>query len=107
MLHTPSFAQPAFSTRLKTHLTLQGPKTTMEIALMEGITVALAREMMDDAETNGDVVRDDAECVIQDVDPNGRGFASTGFGGVGEAGVKWWPNVFIDYVWDGQKFDTE
>jgi len=35
---------------------------------------------------------------------NGGGFASTG---LGEAGVKWWPNVFIDYVWDGEKFDVE
>jgi len=76
----------------------------MEIALIEGITVALAREMIDNAEINGDVVRDDAECVIQDVDLNGGGFTSTG---LGEAGVKWWPNVFIDYVWDGQKFDVE
>ena len=48
MLHTPSFAQLAFSTRLKAHLTLQGPKTTMEIALMEGVTVGLAREMIED-----------------------------------------------------------
>ena len=104
VLHTPSFSQSAFNTRLKAHLTLQGPKTTMEIALIEGITVALAREMINDAEINGDVVRDDAECVIQDVDLNGGGFASTG---LGEAGVKWWPNVFIDYVWDGEKFDVE
>jgi len=79
----------------------------MEIALIEGVTVALAREMIDDAEINGDIVRDDGECVIQDGDPNDGGFASTGLGGVGEAGVKWWPNVFIDYVWDGQKFDAE
>ena len=81
MIHTPSFAQPAFSTRLKAHLTLQGPKTAME--------------MVDDAEINGDVARDVGECIIQDVDANGGGFAGTG---LGEAGVKWWPNVFIDYT---------
>lgn len=71
--------------------------------------MALAKEMVDDAEISGDVVRADAECVIQDGDPSrGQGFfASSGLGGVGEAGVKWWPNVFIDYVWDGQNFDAE
>lgn len=97
VLHTPPYSQHAFSDRLTAHLTTDGPKTTMEVAMIEGITVALAKEMINDAEMRGDVVRAGAECVI--ADGGGVGL------GVGEAGVRWWPNVFVGYVWDGQVFD--
>jgi len=73
----------------------------MEVALIEGITVALAKEMIDDAEVRGDVVRSDVEAVMVD---DGR--AGVGLG-VGEAGVRWWPNVFAGYVWDGHVFDED
>jgi ESCRT-II complex subunit VPS36 len=69
----------------------------MEVAVEERITVALAKEMMDETEMRGEVVRDDVDCVIVE---SGGGMA-----GVGEAGVRWWPNVFVGYVWDGQTFD--
>ncbi|KXN85937.1 Vacuolar protein-sorting-associated protein 36 [Leucoagaricus sp. SymC.cos] len=105
VLHTPPYAQGAFSDRIIIHLTTGGPKTTMEIAMVEGITVALTKEMIDEAEMNGDVVRDDAECVIQDSMAGGDGVGLGGVGlGVGEAGVRWWPNVFVGYVWDGHTF---
>ncbi|KAJ3573279.1 hypothetical protein NP233_g2525 [Leucocoprinus birnbaumii] len=100
VLHTPPYTQHIFVTRLISHLTTNGPKTTMEIAMVEGITVALAKEMVDDAEMSGDVIREDPESVIQD----GSGVVGLG---VGEAGVKWWPNVFLGYVWDGQTFDDD
>ncbi|KAF5353550.1 hypothetical protein D9756_007817 [Leucocoprinus leucothites] len=104
VLHTPPYAQQAFVTRLREHIETEGPKTTMEIAMVEEITVSLAKEMIDDAEMSGDVVRDDAECVIQD-DSSANGASFGGGLGVGEAGVRWWPNVFIGYAWDGQTFD--
>lgn len=65
----------------------------------EDITVALAKEMLDETEMRGEVVRDDVECRI--VDHGGGG----GVVGVGEAGVRWWPNMFVGYIWDGQTFD--
>ncbi len=70
----------------------------MEVAAEERITVALAKEMIDDTEVRGEIVRDDVECMISD---NG----AVGMGSVGEAGVRWWRNVFVGYVWDGQTSD--
>lgn len=75
-----------------------------------GLTVALVREMIDEAEMSGDVLRDDGECVIFQGDEagegqNGSGRGGMGLFGIGEAGVRWWPNVFVGYVWDGQTFD--
>ncbi|KAF9446258.1 hypothetical protein P691DRAFT_673987 [Macrolepiota fuliginosa MF-IS2] len=103
VLHTPPYTPNAFSSRLISHLITEGPKTTMEVAIIEGITVALAKEMIDDAEVRGDVVRSDVEAVM--IDDDGRGL---GLGlGVGEAGVRWWPNLFAGYIWDGHVFSEE
>lgn len=88
--------------------------------------MALVREMIDEAEMNGDVLRDDVECIIRRGESEGgknregeegdegeedASWASVSGGGfalgVGEAGVRWWPNVFVGYVWDGHTFDDE
>lgn len=69
--------------------------------MVEDITVALAKEMLDETEMRGDIVRDDTECRITETGGGGGG----GMGGVGEAGVRWWPNVFVGYIWDGQTFE--
>lgn len=84
----------------------EGPKTTMEVAILEEITVALTKEMIDDAEMRGDVVRDDMESYfVGDSEVReGGGDGLVGVG-VGEAAVKWWPNVFAGYLWDGEAFD--
>ncbi|KAJ6600389.1 vacuolar protein sorting-associated protein 36 [Mycena vulgaris] len=85
VLHTPPYAHAAFAARLVGSLALAGPKTTTEVAREERITVALAAEMIDAVEVDGDVCRDDEACVI-------RG---------GSAAVRFWGNVFHGYVWDG------
>ena len=86
---------------------MNGPKTTMEIALEEGglqlgpedtpsgpggLPVALVREMIESGEVDGDFVRDDV----------GEAAIVGGGSGTG-AEVRWWPNVFAGYVWDGQE----
>jgi len=81
VLHTPSYGHAAFSARLSGSFTLSGPKTTTEIAQEEKITVGLAVEMIAAVEADGEVCRDDP--------------------GSGE--IRWWGNVFIGYVWDGQE----
>lgn len=86
----------------------EGSKTTMEVAMMEGITVALTKEMIDDAEMKGDVVRDDMECYFTSdngVGEEGGNGGGVGGVGVGDAAVKWWPNVFAGYAWDGEVFN--
>jgi ESCRT-II complex subunit VPS36 len=78
---------------------------TMEVAMMEGITVALTKEMIDDAETKGDVVRDDMESYfVSDEGTSEGGGGSVGGVGAGDAAIKWWPNVFAEYAWDGEVF---
>lgn len=73
-----------------------GPKTTGEIAREEGVTVGLAAEMIEGAEGDGDVCRDD-------VGRTSIGIGTEGGGGVGGTGeVRWWNNLFVAYVWDGQ-----
>ena len=87
---------------------MNGPKTTMEIALEEGgiqldyesglgqghggLPVALVREMIESGEVDGDFVRDDV----------GEAAIVGGGSGTG-AEVRWWPNVFVGYAWDGQE----
>ncbi|PSR73324.1 hypothetical protein PHLCEN_2v10815, partial [Hermanssonia centrifuga] len=67
---------------------LAGPKTTVEIAQDEKIPIGLAEEMVREVEDAGEVCRDES------------------YGGVGlfntSSEVRWWQNVFRDYVWDGQ-----
>lgn len=61
-------------------LLLSGARTTLEIAQEEGVPIGLASEMVDEAETEGVVCRDEAE----------------------HGEIHWWMNVFQGYVWDGQ-----
>jgi ESCRT-II complex subunit VPS36 len=62
------------------------------------LSVALTQEMIEDAERDGDVCRDDAgECAI---------IGGGGVGGMGGSGeVKWYPNLFLGYVWDGMEVE--
>ena len=60
----------------------------MEIAAEENLTVSLVTEMMDAVEFDGAVCRDAAVT-------GGRGSGGT----VSE--LRWWRNVFVDYIWDG------
>jgi ESCRT-II complex subunit VPS36 len=80
VLHTPPYSHASFTARLFGLLALAGPRTSMEVALEEGMTVALAKEMIYAAENDGHVCRDGGE----------------------EGGEeRWWRNIFEDFVWDG------
>jgi ESCRT-II complex subunit VPS36 len=91
VLHTPPYTHAAFAARLASSLALGGPKTTVQIANEEGITVGLAGEMIKTVESDGDICRDDGSAAIN--------------GGGSGAGVelRWWMNVFKGYIWDGQE----
>ncbi|GLB44280.1 putative vacuolar protein sorting protein 36 Vps36 [Lyophyllum shimeji] len=93
VLHTPPYTHSAFSARLSGMLALTGPKTAMQVAQMEGITLGLAAELIAAVETDGDICRDDAAAAI------GGGGGVSG----GGAEVMWWANVFVGYTWDGQQ----
>lgn len=90
VLHTPPYTRAAFAARLSGMLVLSGPRNTMEIAMEEGLTVGLAAEMIDAMEADGDVCRDDGKTAI------------SGGGSAGGTEVRWWANLFVGYVWDGQ-----
>jgi ESCRT-II complex subunit VPS36 len=87
VLHTPRYTHAAFAARLSGLLALTGPKTTMEIAQEENITVGLSTEMIAAVEADGDICRDDA----------GSGLVGGG------AELNWWANILVGYVWDGQE----
>lgn len=70
---------------------MTGPKTTIEVALEEEISAGLAAEMIGPVEGDGDICRDDGGNVIL------GGGSGTG------VEVRWWANLFIGYVWDGQE----
>lgn len=91
VLHTPPYTHAAFTSRLASLLALAGPKTTVDVAHEENITIGLAGEMIGAVEAEGEVCRDDASAAI-------RGGGS----GVG-AEIRWWANVFKNFVWDGQE----
>ena len=59
----------------------------MEIAAEENLTVGLVTEMMDAVEVDGAVCRDAA--------------ISTGGGSGTISELRWWANLFVDYIWDG------
>jgi ESCRT-II complex subunit VPS36 len=80
VLHTPTYTPAAFAARLHGMLLLSGARTTLEIAQEEGVPIGLASEMVDEAEAEGVVCRDEAE----------------------HGEIRWWMNVFQGYVWDGQ-----
>lgn len=72
------------------------------VGIHAGISLPLAQQMIEEAEEDGDVCRDD-------VSLSGL-FSNTPAGGAGAGGgleVKWWPNLFVGYVWDGQVFSEE
>lgn len=91
VLHTPPYTHAAFTSRLASLLALTGPKTTVEVAREESITIGLAGEMIDAVEADGEVCRDDGSASI-------RGGGS----GVGTE-IRWWANIFMDFVWDGEE----
>lgn len=63
----------------------------MEVAHEEGITIGLASEMIGAVEADGEVCRDEGSASI-------RG------GGSGvEVEIKWWANIFTNFVWDGEE----
>ena len=79
VLHTPWYAHREFSERLLVLLEAAGPKTLLEVAEQESVSVGLAGEMIASVEDDGRIVRDDA----------GRG------------DLRWWTNELISYEWDG------
>lgn len=81
VLHTPTYTPAAFAARLHGMLLISGARTTLDIAQEEAVPTGLAAEMIEEAEAQGVICRDEAE----------RGE------------VRWWLNVFQGYVWDGQE----
>lgn len=80
VLHIPTYTPAAFAARLHGMLLISGSHTTLEIAQEEDVPTGLAAEMIEEAEIQGVICRDETE----------RGE------------VRWWLNVFQGYVWDGQ-----
>jgi len=81
VLHTPIYTTPAFAARLQMALTTSGSRNTLEIAQEEGVPMGLASEMVDEAEAQGVVCRDEAE----------------------HGEIRWWLNLSQGYVWDGHE----
>jgi ESCRT-II complex subunit VPS36 len=69
-----------------------GPRTTLEIAWEEHAPAGLVAEMIREAEMLGAVCRDEAQTAV--------GLAADAGEGAGE--VRWWNNIFEQYMWDGQ-----
>ncbi|THH15875.1 hypothetical protein EW146_g4671 [Bondarzewia mesenterica] len=87
VLHTPAYAPAPFAKRLCDLIDERGARTALEVAWAENVPVGLVAEMIGEAEMVGEVCRDEGQDA----------------GGVGEGvQVRWWVNVFKDYVWDGQ-----
>jgi ESCRT-II complex subunit VPS36 len=80
VLHTPTYSPAEFSARLRGVLLISGARTALDIAQEEGVPIGLASEMVDEAEAQGIVCRDEAE----------------------HGEIRWWLNVLQGYVWDGQ-----
>ncbi|TRM69851.1 EAP30/Vps36 family-domain-containing protein [Schizophyllum amplum] len=112
VLHTPYYSTPAFKARLDDYLWDLGvsesantaeaegedvlPRpcamTVTDIATKEQVTIALTQEMIEEIEAECGILRDDvSSCALV----NERGI---GWG----ADVRWWPNLLLHYVWDGQ-----
>lgn len=79
VLHTPWYTHRQFSERLLVLLEAAGPKTLLEVAEQESVSIGLAGEMIASVEDDGRIVRDDA----------GRG------------DLRWWTNELKSYEWDG------
>ena len=73
-----------------------------DMGLEGGISLPLAQEMIEEAEEDGDVCRDDVGLAgLFSSTPAAEG------GGAGGLEVRWWPNLFVGYVWDGHEFSEE
>ncbi|KAI0632753.1 EAP30/Vps36 family-domain-containing protein [Trametes polyzona] len=108
VLHTPPYGSAAFAARLVGLLSLAGPRTTIEVAQEEDLPPGLTQEMVDEVEAAGEICRDEGGSGVamfgsapaaKDAGAVGAGWAASGAGGE----VRWWPNVFRGYVWDGQE----
>jgi len=90
VLHTPAYTTSEFAVRLLSLILELGPRTSAEVAAVEGLSVGLVDELILESEERGDICRDD--------------IASGSSAATGSAGVetRWWANVFVGYVWDGQ-----
>ncbi|KAF8591776.1 hypothetical protein K439DRAFT_1326131 [Ramaria rubella] len=80
VLHTPQFTEATFAARLVSLITMSGPRSTIEIAVEEGISDALTTEMVESVEEAGEILRDEQG-------PGGE--------------IRWWRNVLREYAWDG------
>jgi ESCRT-II complex subunit VPS36 len=80
VLHTPTYTPAAFATRIHGTLLISGARTTLDIAQEEAVPIGLASEMVDEAEAQGVVCRDETE----------------------QGELRWWSNGFQGYIWDGQ-----
>ena len=80
VLHTPKYGDVEFQLQLS-HILSKDPKSTIEVAVAEGISVGLAEEMIASAENASAVARDEG-------------------GANGE--TRWYTNVLEHYVWDGE-----
>lgn len=80
VLHIPTYTSAAFAARLHGMLLISGACNTLDIAREEGVPPGLAAEMIEEAEAQAVICRDEAE----------------------HGEVRWWLNVFQGYVWDGE-----
>jgi ESCRT-II complex subunit VPS36 len=109
VVHTPWFSQRSFDSRLETFLDAAGPKTTIQIATQENISVALVAEIIENAEREGKLLRAEGGGLGDRVDGDDQDGGSRVVGVVGGMGgddiggkeIWWWPNYFRGYVWDG------
>ncbi|EGN92648.1 hypothetical protein SERLA73DRAFT_79454 [Serpula lacrymans var. lacrymans S7.3] len=90
VLHTPPYTHAAFASRLVGTLVMAGPQTGAQIAQEENITMGLAGDMIVAVEADGEICRDDEGASIK------------GGGSGSGVEVRWWVNIFRDYMWDGQ-----
>ena len=79
VLHTPQYTEATFTARLVSLMSMSGPRSTMEIAMEEGISAALTTEMVESVEEAGEILRDEQG-------PGGE--------------IRWWRNTLRDYTWD-------
>ncbi|KAG8827397.1 hypothetical protein FRC19_003546 [Serendipita sp. 401] len=83
VVHTPWYSQKSFSSRLLTYLRASGPKSLSQVAQQENLSIGLVAEMIGSAEREGSIIRDEEGASL------------------GARQVRWWPNVFDGYIWDG------
>jgi ESCRT-II complex subunit VPS36 len=81
VLHVPRFEHNVYAARVVSLITSLGPITTGEMAQQDGISIGLAKEMVESVEADGEIVRDQ--------------------GGTSEE-IKWFVNILKGYEWDGE-----